>query len=179
MGGSTALALAGARIDPIRLASYCDTDALNPSLCEWIKQSGVNLHAMDMHLAGRDNLDARIEFAMAIDPAPVDVFQVKSFSTVKIPVYIVNLGKPGEIPQTALASGIAKAIPKSTYSTIEDASHYSMFGECKPGAPELAVSEEVGDPICSDGGRLSRLEVHKRLVTMAIEAFSRALKPAL
>ena len=80
----------------------------------------------------------------------LSVFQVKSFSTVKIPVYIVNLGKPGEIPQTALASGIAKAIPKSTYSTIEDASHYSMFGECKPGAPELAVSEEVGDPICSD-----------------------------
>lgn len=48
MGGNTALALAGARIDPVRLASYCDTDALNPSLCEWVKQSGVNLHAMDM-----------------------------------------------------------------------------------------------------------------------------------
>lgn len=179
MGGSTALALAGARIDPVRLASYCDTDALNPSLCEWVKQSGVNLHAMDMHLAGRDNLDARIEFAMAIDPAPVDVYQVKSFSTVKIPVEIVNLGKPGEIPQTALASGIAKAISKSTYSTIENASHYSMFGECKPGGTELAVSEKVGDPICSDGGSLSRLEIHTRLIAMATEAFSRALKPAL
>ena len=179
MGGNTALALAGARIDPVRLASYCDTDALNPSLCEWVKQSGVDLHAMDMHLAGRNHLDARIEFAMAIDPAPVDVFQINSFSTVKIPVEIVNLGKPREIPQTALASGIAKAIPNSTYSTIEDASHYSMFGECKPGATELAISEEVGDPICSDGGSLSRLEIHKRLIAMATEAFSRALKPAL
>lgn len=178
MGGNTALALAGARLDPVRLASYCDTDALNPSLCEWVRQSGVNLHTMDMHLASRNNLDARIKFAMAIDPAPVDVFQINSFSTVKIPVEIVNLGKPGEIPQTALASGIAKAIPRSTYYTIEDASHYSMFGECKPGASELAVSEKVGDPVCSDGGRLSRLEIHNQLIVMAIEAFSRALKTA-
>lgn len=134
---------------------------------------------MDMHLAGRNNLDARIKFAMAIDPAPVDVFQTDSFSLVTIPVEIVNLGKPGAIPQTALASGIAKAISKSTYSTIENASHYSMFGECKPGAPELAVSQKVGDPICSDGVSLSRLEIHKRLIAMATEAFRRALKPAL
>lgn len=179
MGGNTALALAGARIDPIRLASYCDADALNSSLCEWVRQSGVNLHAMDMHLAGRNNLDARIKFVMAIDPAPVDVFQTNSFSTVAIPVEIVNLGKPGAIPQTTLASGISKAISKSTYSVIEDASHYSMFGECKPGATELAVSEKVGDPICSDGGGVSRLEIHKRLIAMATESFSRALKSAL
>ena len=177
MGGNTAFALAGALIDPLRLASYCDTDALNPSLCGWVKQSGVNLHAMDMHLAGRNNRDPRIKFAMAIDPAPVDVFQTDRFSQVTIPVEIVNLGKPGAIPQTALASGIAKAIPKSKYSMIEDASHYSMFGECKPGATELAVSEQVGDPICSDGGRLSRLEIHKQLIAMATEAFSLALKP--
>jgi predicted dienelactone hydrolase len=178
MGGNTVLALAGARIDPIRLASYCDTDALNPSLCEWVKQSGVDLHAMDMHLAGRNNLDARIKFAMVLDPAPVDIFQTDSFSTVAIPVEIVNLGKAGAIPQTALASEIAKAIPNSTYSMIEDASHYSMFGECKPGAPELAVSEDLGDPICSDGGALSRSDIHKRLIAMATEAFSRALNPA-
>lgn len=60
MGGSTVLALAGARIDPARLAGYCDTDALNHSLCEWIRQSGVNLHNLDMHLADRDSRDARI-----------------------------------------------------------------------------------------------------------------------
>ena len=168
--------LAGARIDPIRLASYCDTDALNPSLCGWVRQSGIDLHAMDMQPAGRDNADKRIEFAMAIDPAPVDVFRTDSFSEVSIPVEIVNLGRPGTIPQTALAAGIAKAMPKGTYSTIEDASHYSMFGECKPAAAEMAEAERIGDPICSDGGGQSRLEIHKQLVDMAAEAFERELK---
>ncbi len=175
-GGNTALALAGARIDPVRLASYCDSDALNPSLCGWIRQSGVDLHAMDMQLAGRDNKDSRIEFAMAIDPAPVDVFQTDAFSRVSIPVEIVNLGRPGTIPQTALASGIAKAIPEGNYSTIGDASHYSMFGECKPGAADIADSEKIGDPICSDGGGQSRVEIHEQLLNMATEAFDRELK---
>ncbi len=177
-GGNTILALVGARIDPARLASYCDTDALNPSLCGWVRQSGVDLHAMDMKLAGRDNKDKRIQFAMAIDPAPVDVFQPSTFSEISIPVEIVNLGRPGQIPRTALASEIATAIPEGRYSTIEDASHYSMFGECKPGATEIADSEQIGDPICSDGGGQSRLDIHKRLIAMATEAFSQALKPA-
>lgn len=176
MGGNTILALAGARIDPTRLANYCDTDILNASLCEWVRQSGVDLHAMEMHLAGRDNTNRRIEFAMAIDPAPVDVFQTSTFSGISIPIEIVNLGRPGTIPKTALASGIAKAIPKGTYSTIEDAGHYSMFGECKPDAVEIAHSEQIDDPICSNGGGQSRHEIHKQLVTMAAEAFSRELK---
>jgi predicted dienelactone hydrolase len=175
-GGNTVLALVGARIDPVRLASYCDTDTLNPSLCGWVRQSGVDLHAMDMKMASRNNEDKRIQFAMAIDPAPVDVFQANTFSEVSIPVEIVNLGRPGKIPRTALASEIAKAIPEGKYSTIEDASHYSMFGECKPSAAEIVESEQVGDPICSDGGGQSRLEIHKQLIDMVTEAFERAMK---
>ncbi|WP_437405244.1 hypothetical protein [Sinorhizobium meliloti] len=157
-------------------ASYCDTDAFNASLCGWVRQSGVDLHAMDMQPAGRNNEGKRIEFAMAIDPAPVDVFQTNTLSKVSIPVEIVNLGQPGTIPRTALASETAKAIPKGTYSTIEDASHYSMFGECKPDAAEMAESERIGDPICSDGGGQSRLEIHKKLAKLVTDAFNRELK---
>ncbi|WP_028749809.1 alpha/beta hydrolase family protein [Rhizobium mesoamericanum] len=176
MGGNTALALAGGRVDPVRLASYCDNDALNPSLCKWVKESSVDLHAMDMKLAGRDNEDKRIEFIMAIDPAPVDVFQADTFSKVSIPVEIVNLGQPGTIPLTALASGIAMAVPNGAYSTISEASHYSLLGECKPDAAAMAESENIGDPICSDGNGQSRLKIHQKLVTMAIEAFDQKLR---
>ncbi|MFS8116084.1 dienelactone hydrolase [Rhizobium jaguaris] len=178
MGGSTALAIAGARIDPKRLASYCDTDALNPSLCGWVRQSGVDLHAMDLTLAGRDNEDMRIRFAVAIDPGPVDAFEFNTFSRISIPVDLVNLGQPGKIPLTVQAAKIAEAIPNATYSTIEDASHFSMFAECKPGAAEIAESEKIGDPICSDGGGRSRNEIHAQLIDMVVTAFGRALKPS-
>ena len=111
MGGNTALSLAGGRIDPSHLASYCDDAAINPSLCGWVIQSGIDLHKMDMRPAGRDNKDRRIKFAMAIDPAPVDVFEMASFQKISIPVEVINLGQPGGIPLIALASEVAGAIP--------------------------------------------------------------------
>lgn len=174
-GGGTALALAGARIDPVRLSAYCDTDALNPSLCGWLRESGVDLHAMDMRSADRDNEDRRIRFAMAIDPAPVDVFQPASFSRISIPVDIVNLGLPDTIPLTARARDVARAIVASRYSVIEDASHFSMFAVCKPGAAEKAEAAKVGDPICTDGGGRPRSELHAQLIDLVVAAFEREL----
>lgn len=39
---------------------------------------------------------------------------------------------------------------------IGDVSHCSLFGECRPGAIELAAAEKVRDPICSDREGLPR-----------------------
>ncbi len=178
LGGNTALAIAGARLDSQLLASYCDTDLLNPSLCGWVRQSGVDLHAMNLEPANRDNMDERIRFAMAIDPAPSDIFELKSFARIKIPVDIINLGHPGKIPLTIQASGIAKAISNARFAVIEDASHYSMFAECKPAASEIIAAEKIGDPLCDDGGGRSRAEIHAQLVDMIILAFERTLKAA-
>jgi predicted dienelactone hydrolase len=176
MGGGTALAIVGARINSNRLAGYCDTDVLNASLCEWVRQSGIDLHAMDLQSAGRDNKDERIRFAMAIDPAPVDVFDFETFSQISVPVEVVNLGQPGKIPVTTDAAEVAKAIPQATYSTIGDASHYSMFAECKPEASEIAESNGVGDPICMDGGGRTREEIHRQLIDLVVAAFTSGLK---
>ncbi len=175
MGGGTALALAGGRIDPTRLAGYCDDVARNPSLCEWVKMSGLDLHAMDMRPAGDDHSDLRIRFAMAIDPAPVDVFDPSSLAGVTLPVDIVNLGKPGTIPETARADGLARAMPHGRYQTIGDASHFSLFGICKPGAAALAAEEKIDEPICKDGEDRSRQDIHAQLIDMAVEAFGQEL----
>lgn len=178
MGGSTVLAIAGARIDPELLASYCDTDALNPSLCEWVRQSGLDLHSLDLTSAGRDNTDKRIRFAMAIDPAPVDVFDKASFSQIFIPTELVNLGQRGKIPRTADAAGLPKIIPTAGYTVIEDASHHSMFAVCKPGASQIAVAEQIGDSICLDGEGRTRNAIHEQLAELTAAAFGSALKAA-
>ncbi|WP_018391006.1 hypothetical protein [Ancylobacter sp. FA202] len=175
-GGGTALAIAGARVDPDRLAGYCDTDALNPSLCGWVRQSGVDLHAMDLQDAGRDNADSRVRFAMALDPAPVGVFDAASFRRISIPIDLVNLGKVGSIPHTADASGVAKAVPGARYALIEDASHFSMFAECKAGGAERAEAEDIGDPICADGVGRPRSALHRQMIDMVVAAFRRALQ---
>ncbi len=176
MGGNTALAIAGARIDPARLAHYCGDSTRSASLCDWVTRSGVDLHAMDMTLAGRDNRDSRIKFVMAIDPAPMDIFASSSFATISLSVDLVNLGKLSEIPQTVRADKAAQSMPNASYATIEDASHYSMFADCKPGIAGSSAEKEVGDPICSDGDGRSREEIHDQMIDMANAAFTQALK---
>lgn len=178
MGGGTVLMMAGARIVPHRLAEYCNTDANNPSLCEWIRQSGLDLHKMDFQNVDRNNTDRRIRFVMAIDPAPMDVFSPDSFTHITVPVDLVNLGKPGKIPSTLDASAFTKNIAHVHYSIIVDGSHYSMFAECKAGAAAIAEREEIGDPICSDGGGRTRAEIHTQLINMIIDALHREIKPS-
>ena len=175
MGGNTALSIAGARLDPELLASYCDTNDLNASLCDWVLLSGVDLHAMDKEAASRDNKDERVRFVMAIDPAPADIFATETFSNISIPVALVSLGKEGEIPATVQASKIEEFIPGAGYEVIEDASHSSMFAECKPDAAAIAVDEGIEDPICVDGSERSRNAIHKQLIDMVAATFDRAL----
>jgi predicted dienelactone hydrolase len=175
MGGHTALATIGARIDPARLAGYCDRPARNVSLCAWVTQSGVDLHAMDMEPAGQDFTDPRIDVAMAIDPALVDVFAPDIFADIEVPVRLVNLGPEEDLPDTLRASGIAQRIPDSVYAIIEDASHFSMFGLCKPAAADIAVEAGIDEPICTDGAAASRNHVHARMIDMAASAFDEAL----
>ena len=175
MGGNTALLIAGARVDPNLLASYCDTDNLNASLCDWVQLSGVDLHAMDRDSVARDNKDERIRFVMAIDPAPADIFSTETFSGISIPTALVNLGKEGDIPATAQASTIADAIPGASYEVIENASHFSMFAICKQGAAEIAKGEGIEDPICADGSGRSRNAIHAQLIELVTTAFSREL----
>lgn len=176
MGGNTALSIAGARLDPELLANYCDTNDFNASLCNWVRLSGVDLHTLDKEATNRDNKDERIKFAMAIDPVPADVFATESFSEISVPIALINLGKKGEIPSTAHAASIAKSIPDASYEVIEDASHFSMFGICKPDAGEIAVEERIEEPICADGNGYSRNEVHAQLIEMIVTAFYRAFK---
>ena len=171
MGGHTALSIAGARIDPARLAAYCDTPDLNASLCGWVRQSGVDLHAMDMAAADADLSDDRVRVAMAVDPALVDVFADGTFADIAIPVDLVNLGPKGDIPVTVLASEIADVIPDARYAIVEDASHYSMFGVCKPAAADIAAEEGIDEPICADGDQRTRAEIHAQLVDMTAAAF--------
>lgn len=177
MGGGTALSLAGARLDPERFASYCDTSDRNASLCAWVRMSGVDLRQMDMDAVGQDNGDPRFRFVMAIDPAPVDIFAMSTFSEITIPVALVNLGNAADIPETLQASEIAEAIPDATYHLIEDATHASMFPRCRPGAAAIALEEGIEDPICSDGGRRARDEIHNELVDLVASFFHRALAP--
>ena len=174
-GGYTALAVAGVLMNPQLLAGYCDTDIRNPYMCAWARKAGVDLHAMNLQLAGRNNSDKRFKAVVSVDPGPTDTFAPQSYANVKVPVDLINLGRTGEVPPTLEASQIAKAITGSHYTTIEDAVHESFLAECKEGAPEALKRAEL-PPLCDDSGGRSRGAIHAQLIDMITKAFNRTLK---
>ncbi|MEM1360744.1 MAG: dienelactone hydrolase [Pseudomonadota bacterium] len=176
MGGNSALSLVGAQIDPERLAGYCDAPEPINSLCAWVQATGADLHQFDKEAAGRDSSDARVSYAVAIDPALVDVLAADSFARVDVPVTLINLGFPEDLDPSLNAAPIAAAIPSARYEVIEDASHYSMFGLCKPAAAAIAQEEGIEDPICENGPSRSRAEIHADLIARVAAHIEAALQ---
>jgi predicted dienelactone hydrolase len=130
LGGTSALALAGAEIDPAPYAGICDGEAAIGMDCAWFSAQGVDLHAVDLSRLARANYDPRIKVAIAIDPELSTVLTQASLSNISIPVTVINLGKPETILPGLNAAGLEGLIPNGTYATVPEATQYSSFSEC-------------------------------------------------
>ncbi|WP_230530243.1 alpha/beta hydrolase family protein [Microvirga roseola] len=170
LGGHTALALAGARIDADTYARYCESGAAGPE-CAWFVRGGVNLRALDAARFNRSNRDPRIKAAVVVDPAFAQAYDRKSLSAMWVPTHIINLGRPGWIIPAVEGSKLARAIPGAGFEVVPDATHFSFLGECKPGADAILKDEGDEDPLCDDGGTRPRSKLHAQMAEMIAAVF--------
>lgn len=68
LGGTSALSLAGAEIDPERYAKMCDEEAAISMDCLWFSEQGVDLHQADIQSLAHSSYNPKIKAAIAIDP---------------------------------------------------------------------------------------------------------------
>jgi predicted dienelactone hydrolase len=166
LGGTSALTLAGAEIDPERYAKMCDGKAAIGMDCFWFSENGVDLHAADIKSLEHSNYNGKIKVAIAIDPELSTVFTQASLRKIPIPVAIINLGKPDTILPGLNASSLEGLIPNIKYETVPDATQYSSFSECTSKGAIILQSEGDNEAICADGGQRSRAEIHRQLAEM-------------
>ena len=162
-GGYTALALAGARVDPDRLAAFCDNGGRGMSDCGFFARFGIDLHALDLAPAAQDLRDTRIRFAVVVDPGIVETLTPDSLARIDIPMLVLNLGDEERIPAPVHAKALSETVPGAEYSIIPDATHFSFLAECKPRGPTILAAEGEPDPLCEDAGGRSRAEIHAEL----------------
>lgn len=162
-GGYVALAVAGARVDPARLATFCDDGPRGMSDCAFLSAGGVDLHAMDLSPAAQDLRDPRVDAAVAIDPGTVETLTEESLAAIRIPVLLVNLGDEAAVPPPVHARAASEAIPQATYSVVPDATHFSFLPECWPRGAAILRDEGELDPLCDDAGGRSRADIHAEL----------------
>ncbi len=176
-GGYTAMAIAGARVDPARLARFCDSTDHGMSDCAFLAHFGVDLHEMDLSPASQDLRDHRVSRAVIVDPGIVSTLTQDSLSAIDIPVHVINLGDEDKVPAGVYARPAAERIPQATYQIVPDASHFSFLAECKPAGPQILEREGELDPLCEDAGGQSRSAIHNRLVTLIAGHLSREGEP--
>lgn len=169
LGGTAALALAGARLDAESYSASCDPGGAGLD-CAWFDKEGVDLHKVDTAHLERSNLDQRVKAVVAIDPELSTSFARASLASISVPVQIINLGRAETIRPGLHASVPAEAIPRARYDTVADATQYSAFGECKPHGAAI-LREEGEEALCEDAGGQTRAEIHDHLATMVETAF--------
>jgi predicted dienelactone hydrolase len=174
LGGSSALALAGARVDAQIYARSCDHGGAGLD-CAWFRRSGVDLHRIDSTNVGRSNLDLRIGTIVAIDPELAATFSAASLSGISVPVHIINLGRADAIAPGVNAASLAKLIPQARYDLIPDATSFDSFSECKPEGLMVLRREGDDEGLCSDRTR-PRAQIHAQLAAMITAAFKRQLQ---
>ncbi|MCX7277111.1 MAG: hypothetical protein NTZ15_07250 [Burkholderiales bacterium] len=173
LGGHTALALAGARVNLDRYARYCeDPAAMTVRLgeCRWLAGSPVGLRQLDAAHFGQSFKDPRIQQAIAIDPGLAQAFEANSLHSITVPVQIINLGRPGTHPRAVEGAPLAQAIPGSSYATVPDAIHFSFLRECQANGRAILAEEGEPDPLCDDGGSRARADIHAELLRLVSRA---------
>ena len=175
LGGTSVLALAGARPDAERYAQSCDQGGTGLD-CAWFAQNGIDLRRIDTARLTRSNLDRRIEAAVVVDPELSGSFTPESLSGIAAPVEIINLGRPDTIRPGLNASSLKTAIPAACYVTVSDATQFDSFSRCKPRGSEILSAEGDDDAIRREREGRNRESIHLQLTEIIAEAFERSLQ---
>lgn len=162
-GGYTAMALSGARVDPEKLARFCDGTDHGMSDCAFLAHFGIDLHSFNLSPAGQDLRDPRIQSAVIVDPGIVGTLTDDSLTEIDIPMLVLNLGDEGTIPSGVDASHAAALISQADYRLVHGATHFSFLAECKPAGPRILEKEGEPDPLCDDAGGRSRSDIHAEI----------------
>ena len=161
-GGYTAMALTGVRLSPERLNAFCDQDT-GLSDCTFFEIMGIDLHTVDFGPAAQDLRDPRVTTSVVIDPGTTPAMVQDSFADITVPMQIISLGAPGEIPLGVNADIAAAQIPNAEHVHIEGSWHFSFLAQCKEKGASILEREGELDRLCDEVSDRSREDIHTEL----------------
>ncbi|MCJ8144746.1 hypothetical protein MKI84_17635 [Ancylobacter sp. A5.8] len=164
LGGTSVLALAGARLDPAAYRASCDPPVRGPD-CRWFAANGVDLHTSIPDAVGASHRDPRVRAVVAINPELVGSFTPDSLGGIDIPVTVIRLGA-GEDAATQ------RRLPAARYLDIAGANSFDAFSRCTPRALALLAEEGENDAICREDGPRSRADFQAEMARMIDDALA-------
>lgn len=182
LGGYTALATLGARLDPQALERFL-APCLNAQSCRlppeaaWrftdaeasrlLREQG-RLRA-SLADAGADWRDARIRAGLALAPVHGALLTQQSLAAIRSPVHLIASEADEQAPPSATARPVAAALPGATLHVLTGVAHYGFLSPCTPEGRQQAAA------ICSDAEGPARQALHPQLAAEVLAFFARAL----
>ena len=176
LGGYTAIALAGAKMDYPALQKYFKSEKGRkeadipemPGLLSLFEKPEIQ----DAFEKAPPLIDKRIKSVFVLSPAIGQAFPTReNFRDVIIPVYIVAVGKDQITPPKTNAEHYAKMIKTSQYKLVDPgAGHYVFLSDAKDPLKKEA-------PIFfDDAPGVNRKVIHEQALQLAIDHFKKTLK---
>ncbi|MBZ4332064.1 serine aminopeptidase domain-containing protein [Corallococcus sp. AS-1-12] len=170
MGGYTALALVGARMNLEWVARVCTAPETRDHVgCEGLRD--VDYRRIDMTVARASYRDPRVKAALAMAPGMAGSYEPRDLADIHAEVGLV-LAKGDELmPHEGHGMKLAGQLPAaSTRSVVlDDAAHFSFLPECTP------LGFQVAPALCRDAVPGTRAATHARTRMEAVEFFRRTL----
>lgn len=173
LGATSALQMAGARMDPELFADSCD-DGADGNDCAWFRASELDLHAINLEAMGQSRRDPRIQAVVAVNPEFGAEFVPESLSGISVPIQLIDLGAGKASHTRSAAEALEKNIPGSRHIILPNATPFDAFSVCKPAGHDILSDGGDGENPC-DPGRMPREEVHAILAAKIDDAFRQVL----
>ena len=180
LGGYTALAVVGARLDYERWRTFCAAHAGDPN-CRLPPEAPFSSAAMSDLLdhdarvqeavghAGDSFRDARVAAAFVAAPVLGPALTPESLAAIRTPVRIVVGSEDEQAIPAESALPIAAAIPGAELDVIPGATHYVFLAPC------TLLGRMVARSLCRDAA-VDRVAVHARVGDDAVAFFDRTLR---
>ena len=161
LGGYSALAIAGVRLDISKLQTFC----LNRPHEETCKLVPDALYGplVKGEPQNRDLADSRMKVAVSLAPGYVPAMDTASLSAIDASTLVIAGSQDEMLPIGHHARLLAGRLPRGEYLELSYASHFSFLGVCAEGALAI-LREENAEFLCHNPDEASRQQVHERTV---------------
>ena len=179
LGGYSALAIAGARLEIRKLQEFCRARP-DEETCKLFPDALYGPQ-VDGQPQNRDVSDPRIRAAVSLAPGFVPAMDPGSIAAIEIPVLVMTGAEDEMLPVEHHARLLAGQFALGDYIELGYASHFSFLGICTSGALQI-LREENAEFLCHDPAESTRSAIHSRAIryiTDFLEAsFDRGRNPA-
>jgi predicted dienelactone hydrolase len=168
LGGYTALALAGAKLEFEKFPAFSKSH--NDVSSTYFRPALDIINDEFILNANQSHTDLRVNKAIALVPGFVEVMQSESLNNLNAPTLIIGAELDENIPPNTHYKPFLKNLAKnSKYEEIIGASHYSFLQICQPDALKI-LKEENAEFACIELGNKSRQEIHNETFSL-IDSF--------